>query len=1471
MERVLIIGGFHRSGTSLAAQTLQRAGLWLGDDLVGANEHNIHGHVEDAEIVNFHDAALADTGLSWLLGDPAAPRFGDQHRAGLAALVAARRAQHDVWGFKDPRVTLFLDDWQEAIDTVGFLFPVRDPAAAVKSLYRRHTSDLLAARGDSAVHRRLFAEPDLALRSWLAYNRRIADFGARDDTRTLIVAFEELSNGPELVDAVGALCDVELHRAETGVFDGGAVHGASTPLEVWDPTLVDEVADVWERLDALAGGSLPPLDAGWFRTIGGSEVASLPHGGVDFLDAAIDAAADSRQDRSERDTFGRKAALADELRGRLTRVEENLKTVAGERDATRVDLRDTKALAAQVRDAAKRETARVVEERERAERRATEQTVRLRAAIETADSRRGQIRRLEREGRHLTDRLARHERLVQETIEDLELTQRSKRWRVGGIVTTPARLLRGGGGREDAVSRSLRRLHGATAAPAGAPTAGGDVEHLVNELADAGDRLLSSRRWRIGRAMLAPVRWIRRPSDSADRRIRSRVRPDPRDRAAVHRYAREQLEDAEAVVSSRAYALGAAIIGRLPGGVRRGGEPAIGRIRAIAATVDQLPGRNALSVADDYLQYQKAVEPSVLAQVAQAADSPVGVLSLEAVASAGDWDAVRRSLASLETDYVAIAGAADELAAPMQKVRSGPDALVFDWDVLEDGRRTRPWFQLGVSADLLSEHDVIRRAVVFRRQALLDLDDVDPGHLHRDALLQILTSGGTVEAVNAIGLHVTALPSAADRARSDNRFAELAVARIGGSGVARGRHDRARIEYRAPASTKVSIIIPFRDRVDLLRVAIDSIERLTTHPRYELVLVDNESSEPEMLDYLDDLKRRDDVTVVDVPGPFNFSHSINVGVAASTGDVVVLLNNDVRVLEPDWLTLLAGQALRDGVGAVGARLHFADGSIQHVGVVVGLEGFAAHIGARAQPRVLPAPLVDHARDVSAVTAACLAVSRANFDLVEGLDESFEVTGNDVDFCLRLGAAGLRNVIEPDARLFHYEKQSRSSIPTRTTDQVLSLERYEPYLTEGDPYFNTNLSLESTIPRPRTGANPSPDNVRKAVAQSIPTPDRPAKGYLLSFDIDDEALAANAAVIAADQPGLNDTIASATWFLPVFDHAYRGGIYTILRFADALTRRVGCTHRIVLCGGAPGAPDEIAARIREAFPELDFEVALLADVRQAGTLPPTDAGFATLWTTAYALAHFNNCRSKYYFVQDYEPAFEPANEIFGLIEATYRFGFTGLCNTPGVADAYAAYGSPATSFVPAVDHRYTASPEAPGGPIRIVFYGRPTNPRNGFELGIEALRLVKERFGDAVDIVSAGAVWEPAAYDLAGVVTNLGVLPGIEAVAELYRSSHIGLVFMFTKHPSYQPLEYMASGCVTVTNFNEANLWLLRDGENCLLSPPTLSCVVERISRLVEDADLRAELRSGGLATTAKLDWENELDNMVRSIVPGWTP
>jgi GT2 family glycosyltransferase len=227
----------------------------------------------------------------------------------------------------------------------------------------------------------------------------------------------------------------------------------------------------------------------------------------------------------------------------------------------------------------------------------------------------------------------------------------------------------------------------------------------------------------------------------------------------------------------------------------------------------------------------------------------------------------------------------------------------------------------------------------------------------------------------------------------------------------------------APAG-RVSIVIPFRDRVELLRNCVTSL-RGSTYQDYEIVLVDNGSREPRTQRYLWRLAGRRAVKVVDGPGPFNFSRLCNAGARQAGGDFVLFLNNDTEVLSRDWLEQLLALGQRPEVGVVGATLLYPDRTIQHAGVFPRRDGMWTH-----RYRGLPA---DHpgdqgelrrVRSVPAVTAACLLIRRERFLQLGGFDERLPLTFSDVDLCLRVRQSGLLVVVTPGARLLHFESLSR---------------------------------------------------------------------------------------------------------------------------------------------------------------------------------------------------------------------------------------------------------------------------------------------------------------------------------------------------------------------------------------------------------------------------------------------------------------
>ncbi|EWY40464.1 glycosyl transferase family 2 [Skermanella stibiiresistens SB22] len=265
----------------------------------------------------------------------------------------------------------------------------------------------------------------------------------------------------------------------------------------------------------------------------------------------------------------------------------------------------------------------------------------------------------------------------------------------------------------------------------------------------------------------------------------------------------------------------------------------------------------------------------------------------------------------------------------------------------------------------------------------------------------------------------------------------------------------------------VSLLIPTRDRVDLLRGCVDGLLHRTDYANLEILILDNESAEPEAHDYFKSLAPDKRVRIIRYAGPFNFSAINNFGAGHSRGDILGFVNNDIEVIERGWLREMVSHAVRPNVGAVGAKLLYADGTVQHGGIILGIGGVAGHSHKRSRGKEagyccrLQVP-----QYLSAVTAACLLTRRSCFDRIGGFDaENLAVAFNDVDLCLKLREAGLDIVWTPYAELFHLESASRGSDMApekaeRFAREVAHMRSRWGNVLDDDPCYNPNLTLSS---------------------------------------------------------------------------------------------------------------------------------------------------------------------------------------------------------------------------------------------------------------------------------------------------------------------------------------------------------------------------------------------------------------------------
>ena len=276
-----------------------------------------------------------------------------------------------------------------------------------------------------------------------------------------------------------------------------------------------------------------------------------------------------------------------------------------------------------------------------------------------------------------------------------------------------------------------------------------------------------------------------------------------------------------------------------------------------------------------------------------------------------------------------------------------------------------------------------------------------------------------------------------------------------------------KVNYKIIGNPKVSIIIPNKDYVSTLKTCLKSITELTTYKNYEIIIVENNSTEKSTFRYYKKIEQNEKIKVIYFPEKeFNYSKIINFGVKHSKGDYIIQLNNDTKIITPNWIEEMLGFAQRKDVGAVGVRLIYPDKSIQHVGIIIGMGGIAGHVF-KGLPNKVNAYFAKDTliQNLSAVTAACIMNPRYIYDEVGFMDEKFKVAFNDVDFCLKIREKGKLIVMNPFVQLFHYESKSRGyeDTPEKKARFNSEIERFKEkwpdILKNGDPYYNKNLRID----------------------------------------------------------------------------------------------------------------------------------------------------------------------------------------------------------------------------------------------------------------------------------------------------------------------------------------------------------------------------------------------------------------------------
>ncbi|MEM9303103.1 MAG: glycosyltransferase [Pseudomonadota bacterium] len=466
-------------------------------------------------------------------------------------------------------------------------------------------------------------------------------------------------------------------------------------------------------------------------------------------------------------------------------------------------------------------------------------------------------------------------------------------------------------------------------------------------------------------------------------------------------------------------------------------------------------------------------------------DERIRVLRLDA--NTGIAGATNTALAAASGGHVALFDHDDALtidalwlvARVLQE--HDPDIIYSDEAKLTTGDEiVEPHFKPGYSPEMITAQNYVSHLGVYRRSLIDGIGGFRQGYegaQDHDLLLRALREARSIFHLPRVLYYWRKVPqSTAARfgAKSHAWDAEIAavddhLAAIGADATAeKGRFPgTCRVRYRVPGEPRVSVLVPFRDQAALLETCLETLLARTTGADFEVLGIDNQSAEPETDGVM---KRFDDdprVRFVPFDAPFNFAAINNFGAQAVDGEYLLLLNSDMEIRDGHWLEAMLEHATRPDIGAVGARLLYPDGTVQHAGAIPGIGGVAGH-----SHKYLPGGHPGHfcrphlVSNVSAVTGACLLVRRSLYLAVGGLDEvNLGVAFNDIDFCLRLLEFGYRNVYTPYAELIHHESKSRGYEDTGEKQARFEAERrymqqrHRRALSRGDPWYNPNLTLD----------------------------------------------------------------------------------------------------------------------------------------------------------------------------------------------------------------------------------------------------------------------------------------------------------------------------------------------------------------------------------------------------------------------------
>ncbi len=1020
-QSVIIMTGMHRSGTSLTASFLQSAGVQIGDRLMGSANGNVKGHFEDLDFVEFHQNVLQSQGISiagWT--EQSRIEVQQQYLAQAQNLILARR-NRAIWGWKDPRTTLFLDFWLKLIPEAKYIFLYRSPWEVTDSLFRR---------GDVIF----LTNPNFAVHQWCHYNQAVLNFYQRYPEQCLLLEIGNVIENPQsIIDLVKQKFNLELRSRSGG--------SASSPESLYEPSLFNADSNIYYRQALITQFFPQALDL--YHQLQQQADANHP---TTVEQQAINLTCEAwiLQDWHDlQHTTKQKRETEKEL----AQTQQQLDEIRQQLDTTQQQLQFTE--------------------------------TKLTEAQKQSEL---QIRQTNQQLQQLTDKLSQSKKQFQIAQKEIEkfgslvrAMESSKFWQLRQQWFQLKQQLN---------IQSSDRIYQDYLTSANEKSSTNKITSSYSEgnyLNNNRSYIKWIKRNFPQKAALKKIARVVQSQLLSSTAVGIEEAAQSRD-PKYQKWLEQNYPQPETLSKIREACLALAYQ-PLVSVIVPVYNPEQNFLRqAIESVIAQAYPNWELCLADDCST--KPYVKEILTEYAAKDERIKIVLRQENghichASNSALEIATGEYIALLDHDDLL---APHALAEVVKLLNQHPEAdfIYSDEDKVDEHNIHKdPYFKPDWCPDSFLSRMYTCHLGVYRRSLVTEVGNFRvgfEGSQDYDLVLRVTEKTNNIFHIPDVLYHwrihfqstaayAEAKPYAYD---AGQKAIFEAIARRGEPGEVIIKPDFPgvyTIRYQIKEPKLVSIIIPTKDLGATLDVCLRSIFTKTTYPNYEVIVIDNGSVEPETQDCFLSWQQQqpDRFQVYQYNIPFNYSQINNYGVEKARGDYLLFLNNDTEIITPDWLEAMVEQAQRPSIGAVGSLLLYPDDTVQHAGVVLGIGGVAGH--SHKNFHVSQSGYISQlvsTNNYSAITAACLMCRRGVFESVGGFEEQLAIAFNDVDFCLKIISHGYRNIYLPHVALYHYESKSRGyedtpAKQTRFAGEINYMRQKWQELCDRDPCYNPNLT------------------------------------------------------------------------------------------------------------------------------------------------------------------------------------------------------------------------------------------------------------------------------------------------------------------------------------------------------------------------------------------------------------------------------